>query len=115
MEEYIPALLILMSGIAFVAYMVHQRWFDRHPWPGSTREELDRILKRNREELVKKERDEQAKNSKLDGPAEKKNAADAQGNVTKVIQVRGLSMQIHSSANEDQQSKGSHTSPFWKP
>ena len=115
MEEYIPALMILMSVIAFVAYMVHQRWFDRHPWPGSTRDELDRILKRNHEELVKKERDEQAKNPKLDGPAEKKNADDAQGNATKIIQVRGLSIKIHSSANEDQQSKGPHTSPFSKP
>lgn len=110
MQEYIPTLLVLMSVIAFVAYMVHLRWFDRHPWPGSTRVELDRILKRNHEELVRKERDGQAKHSKLNGPVETKNVADVQGNVTNVIQVRGLSIVLPTSVRTDQQSKGPHTS-----
>lgn len=114
MEEYVPALMILIAMAAIMVYIIHLRWFDRHVWPGSSREDLDRILKHNHEELVKKERDEQAKNSKLDGPTEKKNMTHVQGNLTKVMQVRALSTELQPSAHADQQSKGQHTSTIWK-
>lgn len=58
MEQYIPVLLILFAVIAVVAYVINLRWFERHVWPGSSCEELDQILKRNHDELVKKARDE---------------------------------------------------------
>lgn len=64
MEAYIHLVLILIAVIAVVAYIVHLRWFEHHVWPGSSREELDQILKRNHDELVKKERDEDYKFAK---------------------------------------------------
>ena len=61
MEAYMQVVLTLLAAIAAVAYVVHDRWFDCHVWAGSSREELERIMRRNHDERMNKERDEDHK------------------------------------------------------
>lgn len=92
MEAYIPELMLLIATIALLGFVLHQRWFDRHPWPGSTREELDRMLQRNHNELERKRRADEKRRSVDDPSKAKKKLAAARTNLRKVIQVRAASI-----------------------
>jgi FtsZ-interacting cell division protein ZipA len=61
MEAYIPWLMVLIAVIALAAFVIHGRWFDRHPWPGSTRQELEDQMRRTHTERERREREEQMK------------------------------------------------------
>ena len=61
MEAYIPWLMVLIAVIALVAFVIHGGWFDRHPWPGSTRQELEDQMRRTHTERERREREEQLK------------------------------------------------------
>ena len=61
METYIPWLMVLIALIALAAFFIQGRWFDRHPWPGSTRQELEDQMRRTHTERERREREEQLK------------------------------------------------------
>lgn len=49
METWI-CILLVVALLLVVAYFINLGWFERHPWPGSTRDELDEQMKRTHEE-----------------------------------------------------------------
>lgn len=67
-HAHIPELLLLAAATLAVVFLWKLRWFERHPWPGSTRDELDEQMKRNQHEREeserKKEHDERIKKTK---------------------------------------------------
>lgn len=53
MDTWIWVLLAAVVLLA-AAYFINLGWFSRHPWPGSTREELDEQMKKTHDELERR-------------------------------------------------------------
>lgn len=46
---------IVLLAILFAAlYFINLGWFSRHPWPGSTRKELEDQMKKTHDELERR-------------------------------------------------------------
>ena len=60
-SEHIPELMLLVAVVLAVYFFWSLGWYERHPWPGSTRWELEEQMKRNQKERekarLKEERD----------------------------------------------------------
>jgi hypothetical protein len=57
MPDRIILLLLATALSILVVYIWRLCWFDRHPWPGSTRKELEEQMRRNHEQLERERRE----------------------------------------------------------